>query len=452
MNLLLALVLAAAQADGGTPENPDDAQLQKELEGALGKDQAAGARQGATVQAPTAATGDQSTPQPPPNLARGTQSLNPDISAIVDADFGYQRRAPMFQNGDDPDLGAPQSGKAVGPAVQEVELAFSAIVDPYFKGEVYLTIPNLSGLEVEEAFATSTSLPWNLQVKMGSFRSAFGRQNGQHLHVQDFTRRPLLNSAFLGDDGLRGAAAQVSWLSPLPFYLTLFGEVRRPGAPANPSLAAADLAPPVRSFGGGSASDLAFVGAAKAFFPLAESVSVYGGLNVANGVSPGAFVFSPAGPSTTVGANRGTLLVGGDLYLKWKPPNIAEGYDSLAWQSELIFRHLAAGDGLPDEWDGGAYSQLVYQFARRWSVGVRGDLIGIPTSTVLGRTVRGATSLTFQASEFARVRGYLEAENTSAGSNVSSAGQLIPAATPGTAVAAFLQLEISIGAHGAHPF
>jgi hypothetical protein len=50
------------------------------------------------------------------------------------------------------------------------------------------------------------------------------------------------------------------------------------------------------------------------------------------------------------------------------------------------------------------------------------------------------------------VRGYLEAENTGIGSNVSAAGQLIPAANPGTAVAAFLQLEISIGAHGAHPF
>ena len=81
---------------------------------------------------------------------------------------------------------------------------------------MYLTIPNLTGIEVEEAFATTTSLPWNLQVKAGSFRSAFGRQNGQHLHVQDFTRRPLVNSAFLGTDGLRGPGLQVSWLTPLP--------------------------------------------------------------------------------------------------------------------------------------------------------------------------------------------------------------------------------------------
>ena len=135
-----------------------------------------------------------------------------------------------------------------------------------------------------------------------------------------------------------------------------------------------------------------------------------------------------------------------------KPANVSGGYHSLAWQTEAIFRHFASGDGLPDEWDGGMYSQIVYQFSRRWLLGVRGDLIGIPTSTVAGRTVRGSTSLTFQASEFARVRGYLEAENTGTGSNVSSQGQLIPSPTVGTAVAAFLQLEISIGAHGAHPF
>src|SRR5919199_217626 len=137
----------------------------------------------------------------------------------------------------------------IGAAVQEVELAFSAIVDPYFKGEVYLTIPNLEGIEVEEAFATTTSLPWNLQLKGGSFRSAFGRQNGQHLHMQDFTRRPLINAAFLGADGLRGPGAQLSWLAPLPFYLTFYAEAFSIGAPEEPA-AGTTIAPPVATFGG----------------------------------------------------------------------------------------------------------------------------------------------------------------------------------------------------------
>src|SRR5204862_3656038 len=131
--------------------------------------------------------------------------------------------------------------------VQQVEIAAGALVAPYFKGEVYLTIPNLEGIDVDEAFAATTSLPWNLQLKAGSFRSAFGRQNGQHLHAQDFTRRPLINAAFLGDDGMRGPGIQVSWLAPLPFFLTLNGEAF--SLAADPAGETQALPQPVPTFG-----------------------------------------------------------------------------------------------------------------------------------------------------------------------------------------------------------
>src|ERR1700693_349229 len=170
MKLALLLVAfafpaAAQQADAGV----DD--LQREREKAIQSDQSAAQKQGQQgAPAPPAAV-TQSTGGAPQNLSRGSQSLNPDISAIVDADLGALRRAPQFLSGDDPDLHAEGTRHALGAAVQEVELALSA---------------------------TPPSRPWNLQVKAGSFRSAFGRQNGQHLHVQDFTRRPLINAAFLG--------------------------------------------------------------------------------------------------------------------------------------------------------------------------------------------------------------------------------------------------------------
>jgi hypothetical protein len=65
---------------------------------------------------------------------------------------------------------------------------------------------------------------------------------------------------------------------------------------------------------------------------------------------------------------------------------------------------------------------------------------------VLGRTERIGASITFQGSEFSRVRAYLEAEHA------DGSAALLPAVQPGWAPAAFLQLEYSIGAHGAHPF
>src|SRR5207302_6926232 len=117
--LLVTLMAAAAQtgtADGGVeptdagvavaqagaPDGGQDAEsLRRELEQALGKDAAAAAaaQQGSqTAQAPAAATG-QTAAAPPTPLLRGTQSLNPDISAILDAEGGYQRRPLLFFNG-----------------------------------------------------------------------------------------------------------------------------------------------------------------------------------------------------------------------------------------------------------------------------------------------------------------------------------------------------------------
>ena len=431
----LAVPAAAQQADGGVPED-----LQKELEQAIQADKSAAqqSEKGPPAPAPAVSSSTGSAPQ---TLFRGAQSLNPDISAILDADFGWQRRAPQLLNGDDPDLHAEGTRHAVGFTAQEVELAFSAIVDPYFKGEVYLTIPNLEGIEVEEAFVTTTSLPWNLQLKAGSFRGAFGRQNGQHLHIQDFTRRPLINAAFLGDDGMRGPGIQVSWLAPLPFFLTLYGEAFSLGG--DPADQTGALPQPVASFGEDRSSRPTLAAEAKAFFPLGESWSLYSGLNFASGKSPGLSL----GESATAGVGREAQLYGADVYLKWKPVNVAQGYESLAFQAEAIVRHFGSGDGLEDEWDGGAYAQIVAQFARRWFVGVRGDVVGVPSSSVLARAERVGLVLTFQGSEFSRVRGYLEAEH--AGGPPST---FLPQAMPEWAPAAYLQLEISIGAHGAHPF
>ena len=70
----------------------------------------------------------------------------------------------------------------------------------------------------------TTALPANLQIKAGTFRSQFGRNNTQHLHVQNFTRRPLMTALLFGADGLRGPGAQASVLLPLPWFATLYAE------------------------------------------------------------------------------------------------------------------------------------------------------------------------------------------------------------------------------------
>lgn len=368
-------------------------------------------------------------------ITRGYQSLNPDIAVIVDTGGGYYSDEDRFvKSGDDPG----QSGFNL----QELELAFQAVVDPYLRADIFLTIPNLSGLEVEEAFATTTHLPANLQLKAGVFRAGLGRQNTQHLHVQDFTRRPRINSAFFGIDGLRSPGVELNWLVPrLPFYLLL--------AASAFTVRSADPDRPVESFGGGAWYDFTYVGLARVFLPLTEDLSLYTGINFAAGktsqvqakpdaaqvcMSPG----GSAGKTPCDGARD--YLYGLDLYLKWKPSSVARTYASLAWQTEYFVRHtpsLRLGGASVREVEGGIYSQLVAQVTRRWFLGVRGEVLGIPSGDLIGRDYAAIGSVTFALSEFARARVY--------GESRFPAGQSALYST-------FVQLEASIGAHGAHPF
>jgi hypothetical protein len=436
---LIAVLAVVAASDGGL-----DANHCQQSDGGI-----AGADAG-----PCSSAGDdpellrqleQALPEKPTSQSMGqklVQSLNPDLSAIVEADFGVQRRPSQFSSAEDPVLPAQPSERAAGFTVQEIEVAMTAIADPYLKAEVYLTVERLGSLGVEEAMATTTSLPWNLQAKAGTFRSAFGRQNGQHLHVQEFTRRPIINTPFLGDDGMRGPGVQVSWLTPLPIWVTIYGEAFSLRAPELPS-EGGTRPPPAGTFGGGGAADLTYATEAKAFVPIGEDWSVLAGVSGAKGISPGLLL--PAGGA--IGAGRTTWLLGGDVYVKWKPPNVARGYYSFTWQTEAMFRRFEEAGGLAGEWDGGLYSQIVVQFARQWQVGARGEAVGVPSSTVLGRTLHAIASLTFSPSEFARVRGSIEAEKS-----VSVSGQLAPPVSPDVTFGAWLQLEVSIGAHGAHPF
>ena len=407
-----AAAAAAAAAPGLSPD--EEAALSK----ALGADAAANAKNLATAPPPTVSTAfGQSA------FARAVQSMNPDLSVILDAAAGYYS-ANVVKSGDDPgDTGA---------TLQELEIGFQATVDPYFKADVFLTIPNLQGIEVEEGYLTTTSLPWNLQLRAGMMRAAFGRQNTQHLHVQDFTRRPALNALLLGPDGLRAPGLELSWLAPLPFYLLLTVEVLSAAASGDPTRA--------QSFGGGARYDFTYLANARAFWPITDSTSAQLGLSFAAGKT------SQQNPDPTMPApiatDRDDRLYGADLYIKWKPPNVSRTYMSLAWTTEFLLREIPFfGHRL----DGALYSQLAWQVARRVILAVRGEVDGIPRGAALGpvdalavpRDYAGAGSLTFVFSEFARVRAYGEVR--------------FPDGLP-TNFAAFLQLEAAIGAHGAHPY
>jgi hypothetical protein len=443
----MAAATAHAQVDGGAP---NDLALPAAADGGVSEAEIQKALQAdTTAQRQNQAAASAAVPPPAASpssggfgvaLGRVFQTLNPDISAIVDFAAGwFQDDDGTIKSGDDP--------QSTGFKAQEIELALQAVVDPYFRADIFLTIPDLRGLEVEEAFLTTAHLPGNFQIKAGIFRAGLGRQNAQHLHLQDFTRRPAINPQFLGVDGLRAPGLEVNWLVPrLPFYLVLSGSAFSVG-PADPDQ-------PLQTFGGGARWDFAYVATARAFFPFSDTTSLYAGLNYAHGKTSQRVAGNGTLPSTVEGLtlydNYYDNLYGADLYLKWKPVNQSRSYASVAWQTEYFLRQIPnvlIGGVKHQQLEGGLYSQVVVQAHRRWYLGLRGELMGIPSGDNVKREYAGAASITWALSEFSRIRLYGELRYGPRFLPEDVAPH--PARVTG---AAFLQLEAAIGAHGAHPF
>jgi hypothetical protein len=225
---------------------------------------------------------------------------------------------------------------------------------------------------------------------------------------------------------LRGPGLQASVLLPLPWFATLYAEAFSLGPPDDPAL--------VATFGGGARAtprNLTYTAVLEQYWDLGESTSLLLGLNGATGKLFACANATACDPAML--ASPRTVLAGGDLYLKWKPANVAQTYASVQWTTEAFTRVVA--DGGPTE--GAGYTEVVVQIARRWYLGGRFDVTGLPSGPNLPRRYGESGSLTFAPSEFSRFRLYAQ----------ELEGPAVPSSTVG-----FLQAEYSMGAHGAHPF
>jgi hypothetical protein len=335
-----------------------------------------------------------------------------------------------------------------GFTVQNVELTFAGAVDPYFRGDaaIVATIDpdGETVVELEEAFLTTTSLPWGLQVKGGQFFTEFGRLNASHPHSWDFVDQPVVNTRMFGGDGMRGPGVRASWLAPTGFPLELIGTVQNANGETMTSFLATEdgqvggrptAAPSVRSL-----ADMVYTGRLTASFDIGENTVVLPGLS------------GTAGPNGT-GSSARTRILGADLTVKWKPKDADQGFPFFAWQSEAMVRRFQADAyfdpgppvvSFPHEVleDRGAYSQVVWGFTRGWTVGGRFDCAdgreGDPESDPMrDRRTRGSAALTWFPSEFSKLRLQVNRDDSEA---------------LGTSTSVWLQFEFTLGAHGAHKF
>ncbi|MBI1373866.1 MAG: hypothetical protein GC159_14175 [Phycisphaera sp.] len=289
---------------------------------------------------------------------------------------------------DDPDLQAGgHDPRGRGFTLSQSELSLAGAVDPYLNAEahiVFLVDPDTgeTETELEEAFATTTSLPWGLQLKGGHFLSKFGLINPVHPHAWAWIDQPIINSRVFGGDGMRQAGVQASWLTPLPWYSELFASVQNATGEQMPSFLAVDEAVGGRPFN--DERNVHDLGDFTYTLHWANMWELNDELSLSLGGS-GAF-----GSNLTGGD---TILYGADAQVKWKPTRNDHGWPFVTWQTEFIGRRYNANARVHPGTDGafgtgddvslgsdtlrdwGMYTQLIYGFHRDWVAGLRYEYV-----------------------------------------------------------------------------
>ncbi len=331
------------------------------------------------------------------------QSMNPNISILGDFLGHY-----TSEEGGEPDDQF---------LFREVELGFSAAVDPYARADFFIGLGQEEDGEwevgLEEGYVTFLSVPWGLQPRLGRFKSTFGKANPVHAHALPWVEYPLVIQNYFGDEGLAGDGVGVNWLIANPwdkFIEFTYEAINNDN----------------EMFAGQESDDLLHVLHLKNFFDLSHASTLELGLSYATA------------PNDDGRSGNRTDVAGVDLTFRWRPARSGL-YKSFLWQTE----YMAASAELPwgeiDSW--GLYSALSYQFARRWTVGTRFDYSEMPYDSDLEEEAYSGF-LTFMQSEFLYWRlAYRHTERN-----------FITLIDEKDADEIFLQMNFGLGPHRAHRY
>lgn len=339
------------------------------------------------------------------------------------------------------------------------ELALASSVDPYFDMFSNFHLSEF-GFEIEEAYINTRSLPFGLQVKAGKFLSSFGRLNSQHSHYWDFSDSPLIYENLLGTHNILEKGIQLNWLLPTDLYLLsgieiLNGENERSFGN--------------RGFVSGTnkLEDVNHPNLITGFLKTSldfDNLIVLAGLSYAQGGSR--IVASQSGESIgnmhihsldrELDSNEetnfagGTRIFGADLTAKY----FIDSYRYFSFQSEFLYRNMLGSEYSKtsklavNRNQSGLYSQLVYKFNQQWRVGARLDMLLqnniMKENKELGYSgfiPKYTAMIDFNPTEFSRLRLQFNHDRTKILDTSQIAVNEI-----------LLQLNMAIGAHGAHIF
>jgi len=292
--------------------------------------------------------------------------------------------------------------------MRESEISFQAIVDPFARADFFVAVTN-EEVELEEGFVTFTSLPADLLIKVGKFKAQIGKVNLMHLHMLPWADVPLPNENLIGgDEGWNDAGVSVARLFPLPgdTFSELVLQVFRGESEG--------------LFEAPSRNDLAYLAHYRAYRDFGDDHNLELGSTWGRGSN-----------GTTDDAR--TTLENLHLVYRWKPLT-GRPYRQFILRSELTRSRREQPEGKQSA--RGFFVGADYRLSRRWWAGGRYEFADHADDDT-ARDRGEAVTLTFWPSEFSQLRAE--------GRRRKYAGGV-------TANELLVQLQFSIGAHGAHSF
>ena len=293
-------------------------------------------------------------------------ALNPAIGMVLDANVSQRSKAGGNFN------------------FRSAEIGLAASVDPFAR--MYGFINGTSdGVEVDEAAAVTTSLPWNLTAKGGRFLADFGRFPKIHEHELPFVNQPLSIERMVGGE-TRADGAELNYLFPTPFFLrgTLGGynEIGEENQQVDNRQS--------RSW-----SRFTYLGRLNTYFDLSDNHSIELGTSMA---------YTPSVRLTGAADGGDRMLNGIDLTYRFQPL-ASTVYQGVTVGSE-IFRNSEqfAFESVAKRREAfGGYSYAELKLSKNWSTGFLFDYA--PSVSSPGKkTIGYSPFVTWNMSEFNRLR------------------------------------------------
>ena len=420
-----AAARAKAREDSIAKAVKDSIALMKELGGALAAPADSAAAKGPAETGPTGPQGGPTNPR-----------LLPDISAVGDFVFDLS-----------PDGSTQEDGSRLG--VREVEVALQAVVDPYFRGDIFLGVSDLEGIAIEQAYLTTTSLPHQIEARLGRFLMPFGKQNTTHRHDLHTIEYPYVIQRFFSPEGLKGTGLQGSRVfSPFGFYQeVILTTVDRFGERPEDLTSAESVNEEIDGLG--------YSARLRNYIDINEAANVELSFSAVTGKreQPLAATYAATLPAGIDAAIARQSVLAADVTYRWRP--LQQGlYRSFIAQGEVM-RQLNESDPRIPGASGcvacvdaslgyagptrdftGAYVFARYQTGRRSYLGARYDYLQDPQND--GRTLNaGSVYLELFPSEFSKLVAGYEAVSPSGGTVTNRL---------------LFQATFALGPHKPHPF